>query len=76
MSSLRDLKLDIDVGLAQISPPMRRAYVQAAAGATTIAGPFARLEGGVLVMPSLAAFAFGEWQPDESSVGGGLRWTF
>ncbi len=66
----------IDSGLEIVERSPDRGFVQATAGASTLAGPFAQLEGGMRLAPRLAAFAFGRWEPVASSAGAGLRFTF
>lgn len=76
MAPLELVMRSVDTGLETVERNAPRAFVEGMVGASTLAGPFARVEAGAKLLPRLSAFAFGEWRPVESSTGAGLRWSF
>lgn len=69
------LREDIGRGLREsLTLPVASAYLQASAGVSRLGGPFARAEAGVRPIPSLAAFAFTEWNQKNPQAGVGARW--
>lgn len=54
----------------------RTGYMEASAGASSLAGWYARLEAGARLRDNLGAFAFGEVNERERMAGAGIRWTF
>ncbi|WP_244237246.1 hypothetical protein [Corallococcus llansteffanensis] len=55
---------------------MRIGYLEASAGASSLTGAYARLEGGARLRENLGLFAFVEANPRERMAGAGMRWTF
>ncbi|RKH61454.1 hypothetical protein D7V93_11690 [Corallococcus llansteffanensis] len=56
--------------------PVRIGYLEASAGASSLTGAYARLEGGARLRENLGLFAFVEANPRERMAGAGMRWTF
>ena len=56
--------------------PLRGGYAEALVGASSLTGPFARLEVGEHLLPRLGLYGFGQWTPRESTAGAGLRVTW
>ncbi|WP_233583564.1 hypothetical protein [Corallococcus sp. CA053C] len=56
--------------------PVRTGYLEASAGASTLTGAYARLEGGARLRENLGLFAFAEANQRERMAGVGARWTF
>jgi len=52
-----------------------RGYLDAMLGASTLSGPLARLEAGWRLRSDLGMFGYGQWTPNESSIGVGARLT-
>lgn len=76
MAPLELVMRSVDTGLETVERNASRAFVEGMVGASTLAGPFARVEAGAKLLPRLNAFGFGQWTPSESSTGAGVRWTF
>jgi hypothetical protein len=56
--------------------PVRKGYLEALAGVSSDAGPFARLEAGYRPFTNLGLFSFAEWTPSSAQAGAGARLTF
>lgn len=77
MQSLAEIMSELDRGHEKLpATPVKRGYLEASLGASSVYGPVAQAEAGYLLLPSLSAVAFGRWTPSETTTGAGLRWTF
>ncbi|AFE05587.1 hypothetical protein COCOR_04037 [Corallococcus coralloides DSM 2259] len=56
--------------------PVRTGYLEAQAGASSLTGAYARLEGGARLRDNLGLFAFAEANARERMAGAGVRWMF
>lgn len=56
--------------------PVGRGYLEAAAGVSNDAGPFARVEAGLHPLAPVGLFGFAAWSPSSSSAGVGARVAF
>ncbi|RKG77774.1 hypothetical protein D7V88_30580 [Corallococcus terminator] len=60
----------------QSDVPVRTGYLEASAGASSLTGAYACLEGGARIRQDLGLFAFAEANQRERMAGAGVRWTF
>ncbi|RKI39188.1 hypothetical protein D7Y27_22525 [Corallococcus sp. AB004] len=56
--------------------PVRTGYLEAHAGASSLTGAYARLEGGARLRDNLGLFAFAEVNARERMAGACVRYTF
>lgn len=65
-------------GLARVlaDTPVRSGYLELQAGASSLSGLYARGELGYRPWEDVAGFLFGQWTPQESTAGVGVKLTF